>query len=316
MMRRALITGAAGFVGKVLSGYLKQSAWEVVGTDCAASEDIIACDVGDRDSVEAMLDAVGEVTHVFHLAAMTFVPEAMRHPSTVMTVNLLGTINLMTALHARLPGARVVFVGSAECYGRPLSLPMDEGHSLQPENPYAISKAAADQYCAFLSRSTDMDIVRMRPFNHSGPGQSDHFVLSSFARQIAEIEAGRTSPQIHVGNLNAARDFMHVNDVVRAYGLVAEQGSAGEAYNICSGKSCTIQEALATLLGFSDRDIEVVTDPERMRPVDVPEVVGSHDKLSADTGWVPEIGFETLLKDLLGYWREQFTDGADARPGK
>jgi len=143
----------------------------------------------------------------------------------------------------------------------------------------------------------------MRPFNHSGPGQSSQFVLSSFARQIAEIEAGIRAPLLKVGNLESARDFLHVRDVVRAYGQAALQGRAGEAYNICSGKTWRIQQALDTLLQLSTCEIAVQQDPERMRPVDVPEVCGSHIKLTEHTGWAPDTSFRELLEELLEAWR-------------
>jgi GDP-4-dehydro-6-deoxy-D-mannose reductase len=222
-----------------------------------------------------------------------------------MEVNIKGTINLVTAVQDHNPKARFISVGSAEVYGPPMYLPIDEKHPLNPVNPYAISKAAADHYCAYISKATGMDIIRMRPFNHSGPGQADQFVLSSFARQIAEIEAGHAEPVLRVGNLDAARDFMHVNDVIRAYELAALHGKGGEAYNVCSGNAQNIKDALDILLGLSNRKISVEVDPERMRPIDVPMVAGSYAKLKADTGWEPSIPFEEVLSDLLDSWRKE-----------
>jgi GDP-4-dehydro-6-deoxy-D-mannose reductase len=183
-------------------------------------------------------------------------------------------------------------------------LPLTEDHPLRPTNPYAISKAAADHYCSYLAK-TGFNVVCARPFNHTGPGQSDLFVLSSFARQIARIELGKNPPVLRVGNIQTSRDFSHVSDVVRAYELLALNGKTGEAYNISSGRPTVVRDALDELLNLSSTTITVEQDPERMRPVDVPISYGSHEKLTADVGWRPEIKFETLLKELLDYWRER-----------
>ncbi len=305
MSLHALVTGANGFVGRVLCGHLEARGWDIVRTDFGGAGEVIACDVSDPAQVRAMLDQAGPISHVFHLAALTFVPEANRNPQGAMSVNYGGTVNLVRAISGRDMAARFLYVSSAEVYGVPEAMPVSEAHPLRPVNPYSISKAAADFFCQYAAKAGELDIVRLRPFNHSGPGQSDQFVLSSFARQIAEIEAGKREPVVRVGNLEAARDFLYVNDVVRAYELAAVQARPGDAYNVCSGAAPTIQEALAQLLAMSSAEIEVQVDPERLRPVDVPEVRGDHSKLSAETGWKPGIPFEGLLKDLLDYWRAQ-----------
>ncbi|NIA12721.1 MAG: NAD-dependent epimerase/dehydratase family protein [Nitrospiraceae bacterium] len=308
MERRAFITGIDGFVGRVLRAYLEGRDWEVVGCDLAPPEGdgaVCACDVSDPDRVRESIAWAGAVTHVFHLAAITFVPETGRDPSRAFGVNLLGTVHLTNALRDHLPEARFLNVGSAAMYGAPQSLPITEAHPLNPDTPYSISKAAADQYCGYLSGSGALDVIRVRPFNHTGPGQPDQFVLSSFAHQVAQAEAGTRDPVLRVGNLTASRDFLHVNDVVRAYELLARSGDSGGVYNICSGRAVTIQVALDVLLSMARIDIEVRQDPARMRPVDIVESYGSHDKLTADTGWRPSIAFEQLLADLLAYWRER-----------
>jgi GDP-4-dehydro-6-deoxy-D-mannose reductase len=310
MTQRALITGASGFVGRKLRDYLIREGWEVVGCGFPAAEGVITCDITRGEDVEAVLDVAGDLTHVFHLAAVTFVPDAKRDPEGAMSVNLFGTMRLLHALGARQCKARFLNIGSSDAYGRPVSLPMTEEHPLNPENPYAISKAATDQYCAYLAKTGEMDIVRVRPFNHTGAGQSDQFVLSSIAHQIAELEADESRPaQLKVGNLDAARDFSHVDDIIRGYALAALQGTPGEVYNICAGRSQQIGVALEKLLRLSSRDIEVVVDPARVRPVDVPEVVGSHERLTTATGWTPEISFDALLEELLTYWRTQVQAG-------
>ncbi len=305
MTGRALITGAGGFVGQHLRAHLVATGWEVVGADLQGVE--IACDMSDPAQVAAMLETAGGITHVFHLAAIAFVPTAGADPSRTMAVNLQGTIHLARAMEAQCPEARLLFVSTSEVYGPPRALPVTEAHPLNPQNPYAISKAAADQYLAFHEKTTELDIVRARPFNHAGPGQSDDFVLSSFARQMAEIEAGRREPTLRVGNLSAGRDFLHVRDVVRAYEMLARLGVRGEVYNIGSGVSLRIDEAVEKLRALARVDVTVEQDRARIRPVDVPEVRGGFDKLNHLTAWRPEISMDLLLSELLDYWRGVIT---------
>lgn len=302
----ALITGANGFVGRVLSSYLASRTWRVLESVIPGVEstaDQFPCDVTSAEQVAQLMEWAAGVTHVFHLAAITFVPVSSAHPAETMAVNALGTVNLLHAMLKHHPGARFVFVGSAAVYGNPQRLPVTEDHPLAPREPYAISKAAADAHCEYAARVLQADVVRMRPFNHSGAGQSDRFVLSSFARQIVAIERGAMPPVLRVGNLDASRDFLHVHDVVRAYELAALRGAAGGVYNVCSGRGTVIRDALAALLRRAQVSIAVETDPERLRPSDIPEVWGSHERLNAATGWRPEMPFETVLDDLLAYWR-------------
>lgn len=306
MSGRVLVTGSSGFVGLHLCTYLESRGYEVFGCDQVAAEGQAQrriCDITDTTSVEEIVQWAAPVDFVVHLAAVTFVPEATRSPAQVVNVNLLGTIRLIDALRTQAPNARLVFIGSSEVYGPPQETPVTEEHSFSPQNPYAISKAAADHYCRFRSQNDGMDIVRMRPFNHSGPGQSERFVLSSFARQIAEIEARNREPAIKVGNLEAVRDFTHVDDVVRAYTSALQDGWPGEAYNICSGESHRIGDALESLVAMADVEISIEVDPARLRPIDLPEIRGSHEKFTRDTEWRPSKSFETILADLLGYWR-------------
>lgn len=312
MKKRALVTGAGGFVGTRLARHLEAQGWEVVRSGHPAVEGMLPCDFQDDDEVRTLIADAGPLTHVFHLAAIAFVPDAERDPVRAMDVNLNGTIRLCGALREQAAPPRLVFIGSSEIYGPPQSLPMTEAHPINPANTYAISKAAADHYCAHLSRIRALDIVRMRPFNHAGPGQADSYVLSSFARQIAEIEAGLRAPVLETGNLDAARDFLHVDDVLRAYEAAALHAPGGEAFNVCSGQAQRIQAALDQLLAMSSATIEVRHDPARMRPSDVPEVCGSSAKLIAMTGWRPEIAFDALLRDLLDHWRSEIA----ARPAQ
>lgn len=314
MRRSALITGSEGFVGKHLRAHLSANGWEVRGCDIAVPsgvEDRFRCDLTGPEETEGLMRWADGVTHVFHLAAITYLPDAAKAPTQTFRTNLEGTINLATALHEHHGDARLIFISSSEVYGPPQVSPVTEEHPLNPGNPYAISKAAAEQYCAYLSAATGQDIIRLRPFNHTGPGQSHHFALPSFARQIAEIEAGKREPVLRVGNLSAARDLSHVTDVVRAYELAALQGVTGEAYNICSGESHPMQDALDRL-----RDLSTVTgirteeDPALFRASDIPEIRGSHQKLTAATAWRPQILLPQLLTDLLTHWRHRIQEEA------
>ena len=308
MTNAALVTGSEGFVGRVLCQYLKDLGATVRGSDLHVPEgaqDRFACDVSDPAQVAALVDWAAPIDWVFHLAAVSFVPDAVAAPARVMAVNLGGTIHLLQALQNRRPEARFLFVGTGDAYGRPQVLPMTEEHPLAPVNPYAISKAAADQFCAFLHSSQGAPIIRARAFNHSGAGQNDQFVLSAFARQVARIEAGLDVPVIQVGNLSARRDFSHVDDVVRAYVELVKGGVPGEAYNVCSGQACLVEDALNRLVEMAGIHPEIRPDPRRMRPVDVPEVRGSYQKLRDRTGWEPVRSFDQILEDLLNDWREQ-----------
>lgn len=303
MSGRALITGAEGFVGRILAAHLSGRGWETTGVSLRGEPGLPACDISNAEAVDRVFRESGPVTHVFHLAAISFLPDAAREPNLAFRINLEGTLNIANAIRAHAPAARLVYVGSADAYGPPECLPIAESHPLRPANPYGISKAAADLLCEYFARTRELDVVRMRPFNHSGPGQDQRFVLPGFAKQIAEIEAGLAEPCVRVGNLEAKRDFSHVADVVRAYELAAILGKRGEAYNISSGRAYGIRDALDTLIGLARVPVRVEVDSERLRPVDVPEFCGSHEKLTRDTGWRPELSFEQLLRDLLEHWR-------------
>lgn len=310
MSPRVLVTGANGFVGGYLCRELAGNGYDVV---CGVSDSgglpwpSREFDLTDAKSVDDLVGWAGTIDCVVHLAAIAYLLEAAKSPVGVMDVNLAGTIRLIDSVQRRAAGARILFVGSGEAYGKPERLPVTEDHPLRPGNPYAISKAAADQFCAYAA-ATGVNVVRARPFNHSGAGQPDGVVLSSFSKQIAEMEAGLREPIMRVGNLEAIRDFSHVRDVARAYRLLLDKGRAGEAYNVCSAQSYRIKDLLDALLGLTKVRVSIETDPARMRVVDVPEVRGSHDKLTAATGWTPSITMQELLQELLDYWRKHCRD--------
>lgn len=244
--------------------------------------------------------------YIFHLAAQSFVPMSWRAPTDTMETNLIGTIHLFEAVRKLKISPKIQFAGSSEEYGfvYPDELPIKEENPLRPLSPYGVSKLAADklsyQYCI----SYGLHIVVTRGFNHIGPRRGDVFVTSNFAKQIAEIEKGK-EPVIHVGNLEASRDFTDVRDMVRAYLLALEKCQPAEPYNICSGKTIRIKDVLDMLLSMTDKQIEIRQDPDRMRPSDVDVLQGDCSKFKKQTGWKQTIPFEKTLEDLLDYWRER-----------
>ena len=243
----------------------------------------------------------------FHLAAQSFVPTSWIAPTESLTTNVLAQVNLFEAVrHMRLP-CRIQLACSSEEYGMvfPDEVPIRETNPLRPLSPYAVSKVAQDMLGYQYWMSFKVDSVRTRGFNHEGPRRGPVFVASDFAKQIADIERGRRAAVLYVGNLEAQRDFTDVRDMVKAYWLALEKCEPGEAYNICSGKAWRIRELLDHLLSLSKTKIEVREDPARLRPSDVPILLGDNTKFVNRTGWRPTIPFEQTLADMLEYWRSR-----------
>lgn len=304
--RKALVTGSEGFVGHILCGHLTASGIDVLGCDLSAPSGLserMRCDMADPKSVKEMVAWAGKCDYVFHLAAAASVASGLHAPGQFMRANIEGTVNLCEALRVAMPDTHLVFISSSEVYGIPTRLPVDECHPLNPVNPYAISKLAGELYCRYIRAAHGTRVTVLRPFNHSGPGQRDSFVLSSFARQIVEVERGLRQPALQVGNLSAKRDFTHVEDMVRAYLLAADLDSEEEAYNLCSGTSIAIGDALEQLRSLASVRFAVEPDSSLCRSLDVPEIRGSAEKFTAKTGWRPELTFQRILEDLLEYWR-------------
>lgn len=314
---RALITGVCGFAGSHLADYLlTHTDLEVYGTDIVSGganiahiRDDLELIVGDMSDAEVASEILSKANadYVFHLAAQAFVPLSWSNPWQTMENNIRSQLNILQILVDSGARPKVLVVGSADEYGMilPDELPVTEDTPLRPYSPYAVSKIAQDMlgYQYFVSHG--LPIVRVRPFNHIGTRQSPAFVTSDFAKQIAEIEDGRREPRLLVGNLEAKRDFTDVRDMVRGYYLALERGEDGEVYNLGAERAYSIREALEALLEMSEAQIDVVQDPSRMRPSDVPVVVSDCSKFRQRTGWRATVNLRESLREILDYWRER-----------
>jgi len=318
---KVLITGITGFVGSHLADHcLALGDVEVVGIcrwrsrrdnieHLEGDVEMHECDLRDAHSVKRLITEV-RPERIFHLAAQSYVPTSWNSPAETLTTNVIGQLNIFEAMREIGSEAPIQIAGSSEEYGlvHPDEVPITEDNALRPLSPYAVSKIAQDTLGYQYFRSWGLQVVRTRAFNHTGPRRGDVFVTSNFAKQIAEIEAGIREPVIHVGDLTPERDFTDVRDIVRAYWLSLERCTPGEVYNVASGKAYRIREVLDLLLAHSGRDIEVREDPARLRPSDVPLLLGDATKFREASGWKPEIPFEKTTADLLDYWRERVRD--------
>jgi GDP-4-dehydro-6-deoxy-D-mannose reductase len=300
-----LVTGATGFAGGHLldrlaaTGSVVQALAHSGGQTAQPHPGVewSTVDLLDRADVRRVLDAV-RPSIIYHCAGLADVQDAWKAPARALRLNVLGTHNLLEACRSAGLDCRIVVTGSALVY-RPQTAAIDEDAPIAPADPYGISKLAQEMTAA----ASGLPVVLARPFNHAGPRQSAKFSTSAFAQQIARIEAGHAEPVLRVGNLDSRRDITDVRDTVRAYQLLAEKATPGRVYNVCSGVGYRMRDLLDTLLSLARVRVRVETDPERLRPSDNPIVVGSHARLTAETGWRPEIPIERTLADLLDYWR-------------
>jgi GDP-4-dehydro-6-deoxy-D-mannose reductase len=309
---RVLITGASGFAGSFLARECARAGDAVVGvsrsgtvTDgCGEGQ---AVDLLDGEAVTAIVREVRPEV-VYHLAALSSVGRSWEDPARTVQDNVAMSVNMLEAVRVEAPDVRTVWASSCEVYGVPEELPLTEDARVKPANPYAVSKASGDMLAGVYVDAYGLDLVRARPFNHAGPAQRPIFILSSLARQAAEAElAGADSLRIVTGNPDTRRDFTDVRDVARAYRLLA---SAGEAtvYNISSGRSISAADQVR-LVGelLSSVEVEQVVDPARVRANEVMDLRGSHERLTAATGWEPEIPIRQTMADTIEWWKRELT---------
>jgi GDP-4-dehydro-6-deoxy-D-mannose reductase len=310
---RALITGIGGFVGRHLLQHLQEEGDEVAGVgraaDCESlpkSLRVFHADLTDRAAIE---DVTRELRPqaIYHLAAQSSTGDSLVDPWATLGNNLHAQLNLLESVLAVGDRARVLIVGSSDEYGRvrPEDVPTDENVPLRPTTPYAVSKVGQDMLGHQYFAQYGLPVVRVRPFNHTGPGHDSRFVIPSFARQLAEIEAGEREPVLRVGNLEVARDFSDARDMVRAYRLAVMKGEPGEVYNLGSGHAVGLAQVIDDLIALCRSPVRVAVDPALLRPSDMPRQEADTRKFVALTGWRPRIAWHTTLHDTLEYWREQ-----------
>ena len=312
----SLITGVGGFAGQHLAAYLlgrgeavfggarRGLRWHVPTVPAAPGFTLLSADL--TSSVETRRAVqMANPDRIYHLAAQSSVADSLADPLGTIHNNSAALVHLLEAVREVAPKAKVLVVSSAEVYGRSAGGPIDETAELRPESPYAVSKAAVDLLGYQYYVSYGLPIVRVRPFNHIGPGQSDRFVASSFARQIAEIERGVREPFLDVGNLDAQRDFTDVRDMVRAYELALTLGEPGSVYNLGCSTPITVRAILDHLLALSRKPATVRVDLQRLRRADAPLQVCDGRRFRALTQWEPSIPLDVTLSDLLDYWRAQ-----------
>ncbi|HEY8292481.1 MAG TPA: GDP-mannose 4,6-dehydratase [Thermomicrobiales bacterium] len=320
-VRRVLITGVGGFVGSYLVAHLAEAypGWQVTGTTRHADEAdsvFVPCDLRDAAAVVSLIERTTPEM-VIHLAGQSNVPASLKDPETTLANNILGTLHLLDACRMHAPHARLLIISSSEVYGLtpPEAQPLHEERPLRPVNPYAVSKAAQEMLALQYAHSYGLDVVVTRPFNHIGPGQTDRFVVSAFARHVVEVERGERQAVL-VGNLEAARDFTDVRDVVRAYPLLLEKGERGGIYNIGRGTAVIIGDLLDMLSRLAHGAIAIECDPARLRPSDAPVMIADTTRLRQATGWQPEIPLSQSLDEILAWWRTNLTPRPPSLKGR
>ncbi len=309
---KSLIIGGAGFVGSYLIRYLQEQGQEVAVTKmpqetiAAPGADQYDLNILEKDSITDLILKL-QPDYVFHLAAQSSVGLSWKNPQMTIDVNIKGSVNVLEALRKAEKRPKTLLIGSGEEYGaiRPEELPVSETNALKPENIYAATKACQNMFGRIYAEAYGLSVTMVRAFNHIGPNQAPMFVVADFCRQTAEIEAGKRDAVLKVGNLAAERDFTDVRDVVRAYALLVEKGTAGETYNVGSGHAVAIDTILKMILSMSDKEIRIEKDPSKFRPVDVPTIEADTKKLYEATGWTPQISLEQTIRETLDYWRRR-----------
>lgn len=305
--KKLFVTGAQGFVGQHLQAIALNHAWqasiEVVGADAQY-------DITDRASLDKIFNQI-QPDAVIHLAAQPFVPTSFEDPEATYRVNFFGTYNVLQALAAAKFKGRLLYVGSADSYGLVAEedLPIRELQPLRPRSPYAVSKVAAEALCYQWSQTGPFEVVMARPFNHIGPGQTDNFAVSGFAKQVAEIALGQRSAEIQVGDLDVTRDFTDVRDIAEAYLMLLLKGKSGEAYNVGSGLEHKMSEILELLIEVAGISAKITIDPARFRPAEQRRLVCDASKLKQQTGWQPCRQLNETLSEIIQHWTGKLQHG-------
>ncbi|NKQ39386.1 MAG: GDP-mannose 4,6-dehydratase [Methanosarcinales archaeon] len=312
-MAKYLITGANGFCGRHLADVLKDEGNEVYGISRKIPGDLLIkyphvkyepCNLVDHTSVFNILKKI-KPDCIFHLAAESSVASSWKSPINILNNNILSQINIFEALRELELSARIVVACSSEEYGliNKSDLPVNENCCFNPLSTYAVSKISQDMLAYQYYKSYDMNIVRVRSFNLTGPGRSPDYALSSFAKQIADIEKDSIKNTISIGNLNVIRDYTDVRDAMKAYHQIALKSKNGTVYNLCSGKAYNLKDLLNILISMSTKDIKIEVDKTKFRPSDLPIMVGNNTKIKSEIGWEPKINIYKTLKDILNFWR-------------
>lgn len=307
-MKKVLIFGIGGFVGRYLAEEFYNAGYEIYGSDKVKTpsvQDYVIFDVAELMDTESIGTLVQKVAPdmIINLAAISSVGASWGIPQTTMMVNVVGALNIMEAAKNCSTSPKVMFIGSSEEYVT-ISEPISEKTELDASNPYGISKVTQERFAKLYRDRYGMKIYCVRPFNHAGVGQTDSFVLPSFCKQVAEIEKLGKPGVIKVGNLTVQRDFSHVKDIVRAYRLIIESDNCEVVYNVGSGKAYSLKEILDYIVGLSSQKIEVEVDPERFRPSDQPVICCDHKLITKELGWKPEFTVFDALREMLEYYRE------------
>ena len=305
---RVLVTGAEGFVGGHVLTTLREQSHEPVAlhfADPKKREEIewYRCDLRNRELVQAVVKRA-KPEGIIHLAAISHVPDAQSASEIAFATNVGGTLNLFEALSEVCPGVNFVFVSSGEVYGDVTAedIPIKESQDPAPANVYGLTKLCGENLAGYYRRRGFLAVTIVRPFSQFGPEQTDRFVCSSFARQVARVMLDKTPPEVRVGNLHVRRDFTDVRDTARAYTALVKRDRGPGPYNISSGRSISISDVLETLINLSGKDIEVKIDHERVRPVDIPEMCGDSTLFRSITGWTPRFALRQTLQDTLDFW--------------
>jgi len=312
-VRRVLITGGTGFVGPHLIQFLKSDSSTIAviaaGDRRSRQEtgvDYYELDIRRADEVRSVVRKISP-THIYHLAGISAVGVSWSNPRLTFEVNVLGASNLFEAAMSLPLLPRILNVSTAQVYASSDKI-LTESSPVNPENPYAASKAMAELLRVQYRKCSGGGIITARPFNHTGPGQTPNFVLPSIAKQFAEMEAGIRPRRLTAGNVEVKRDFTDVRDVVPAYFALLDRGRADEVYNVCSGSAVRLADVIRNFEELSGIAIQIETDPGRLRSNEVPQIIGDSTKLRTETGWNPQISWEKTLQDLLDYWREKVTN--------